>query len=283
MNNSSDCRQIAGKALVTALRTARQLTIAATSDLSDKEWRVPYHPGIQPVAWDLAHIGWFAEFWMLRGRHCINRDGNIDADVAARHVEHDDRYDSARISHRFRWEMPLYERDELYARLESQLQACIEAVEQSGDSDDELYFARLVLYHEDMHHEALLWTRDLLGYRAPEGYSMPCVEARKPIHCAGGKIALGRSAKTPGFTFDNETPSCKVTVAPFSIDATPVTNARFLEFVTAKGYERAEFWPGTAGEFQKRAGRNHPERWRQTSDGAYEARSFDEWRPIVAD
>jgi len=283
MIDTSDCRLLQGSELIAAFRSARKLTIAASSDLTDEQWCVPFDPGIQPMAWDLAHIGWVAEFWMLRGPHGINHDGTIAADIPARLIEHDDRYDSARIAHRARWLMPLYKRDELYSRLEEQLQACIEHIEQAGSSDDDLYLARLALYHEFMHHEAMLWTRDMLGYAAVEGYAMPSVEPREPVDCPGGKIVLGRSPETRGFAFDNEVPPHHVTLAPFSIDATLVTNGRFLEFVEANGYGRTEFWPGPAGAFRSGLERNHPARWRQAADGSFEQRWFDQWRPLAPD
>lgn len=285
MSERADARLLQGGALIDALRAVRRLTIAATRDLNDEQWRVPYHPGIQPVAWDLAHIGWFAEFWLLRGPHRITRVGTLAATGPARFFEPDEHYDSAQVSHPDRWEMTLFGREDLYSRLEGQLEAACEvaaAAIANGD-DDGLYFARLALYHECMHHEALLWTRDLLQYPAPAGYAMPTVTAREPIRCDGGDLALGRPDHGPAFAFDNETPPRHVTVAPFSIDAVPVTNARFLEFVEADGYGRPELWTGAARAFRDRVDRRHPERWRRRPDGAFEQRWFDRWLPLAPD
>jgi hypothetical protein len=40
---------------------------------------VPQRPGINPIAWELAHIAWFAEFWVLRGPHRRSDDGLVHA------------------------------------------------------------------------------------------------------------------------------------------------------------------------------------------------------------
>lgn len=281
MNDRNDPRRVEGATLASALRSVRQMTIAATADLDEKQWRVPFHPGIQPVAWDLAHIGWFTEFWLLRGPHRMRPDGTWAGATAGHFIEHDERYDSARVSHTARWEMPLYDRDALYTRLEDQLQACCEVIA-DGSDDDATYFGRLSLYHECMHHEALLWTRDLLGYRAPDGYAMRTVERREPIDCKGGELHLGKPDPSE-FAFDNETPGRQVSIAPFSIDAVPVTNGQFLEFVEADGYDQSDYWPGFAGTFRERIKRRHPERWRKNPEGSFEQRWFDSWRPLAED
>lgn len=269
--------------VVAALRDARRATLDATLDLTDEQWLPPYHPGLQPTAWDLAHVAWFAEFWLLRGPHRIAVDGNVHADGAARFFADDAHYDSARIGHRERWRMALLPRRELLQRMQDQLLACIDAIADGGDSDGDLYHARFAVYHELMHVEALWWTRGIRGLPAPPGASMPAITVAPEVRIDGGEHRIGCARDGPGFAFDNELPGRTVRLHAFAIDAAPVTNARFLEFVAADGYRRAEFWPGPAGAWLATAGRAHPERWRQSPDGSYEQRWFDQWRGLAAD
>ncbi|MCA8976660.1 MAG: SUMF1/EgtB/PvdO family nonheme iron enzyme [Planctomycetes bacterium] len=283
MNEPTDGRRIAGERLLGALRAARARTLEATVSLTDEQWLVPYHPGIQPTAWDLAHIAWFHELWNLRGPHRILHDGTIAADGAARFFPEDHYYDSARITHPSRWEIPLYPRNRLLERMQDQLEACCEHVAGLDADDDSLYYMRLGLYHELMHHEALLWTRDLLALPGFADYGMRRLQAAPPHRQQGGEFVLGRPPGTAGFAFDNETPGRRVELAPYSIDANPVSNGEFLAFVMADGYHKDELWPGTAGRFRRGIGRDHPERWRRTADGEFEQRWFDSWRPLVLD
>jgi ergothioneine biosynthesis protein EgtB len=277
-------RQLRGAALAQALRAARQATFAATLDLDDEAWRVPYHPGIQPTAWDLAHIGWFAEFWLLRGPHRIGPDGHIAADQPPRFLGPDAEYDSARLAHRTRWQIRLYERAELLDRLGAQLEACCDRVLSLGETADDadLHHARFSLYHELMHVEALLWTRATLQRTAPPGYSMPRVESPRTREIAGGRHWIGAPRDARGFWFDNEQTGREVELAPFTIDVTPVDNARFLEFVAAGGYSRASYWPGEAGRWLAKTGAAHPERWRRGPDG-WQQRWFQAWEPLEPD
>jgi len=277
----TDNRRLDGEPLLAALAAARDATFAATLDLSDTQWRVPYHRGIQPVAWDLAHIGWFAEFWLLRGPHRIDVDGNVLADGEASRFGRDDQYDSARIAHRERWQMQLLARAELLERLEEQLAAC-QRVALGGDPAM-LYHARFALFHELMHVEALAWTRAILGYPSPPGLRMPRFPPGAEVFVAGGEFAIGIARGGDRFAFDNELPGRTVELAAFCIDAAPVTNGRFAAFVEAGGYRRAELWPERAGAWLLREGRELPERWRHAANGRFEHRWFDGWHELPLD
>jgi len=279
----NDPRRIAGDELALALQQARAATLAATLDLSDEQWRVPYHPGIQPTAWDLAHVAWFAEFWMLRGPHRLGVDAHVHADAPPRFFGRDEVYDSAQITHRGRWEVELPRRAELLESMAGQLAACLAVVRSLGTRDDDLYHARFSLLHELMHVEALAWMRAILGHAAPPGLLMPRIERAGQVEHRGGEHRIGWQHDAPGFAFDNERPGRRVTLRPFAIDASPVSNGQFLEFVLASGYDRAEFWPGAAGPWRKRAARSQPERWRRTPRGDFEQQWFGAWLPLDLD
>ncbi len=279
----TDSRRLDSRALATALQEARTHTLAATFDLDDDAWRMPYHPGVQPTAWDLAHIGWFAELWMLRGPHRLGIDGHVAAEQPERRFAPDAVYDSVRIGHRARWEVPLPTREELRDRLAGQLDDCVAAVLAGGDDDQVLYHARFALFHELMHVEALAWTRGILGHAAPPGVLLPQLPPPAQIAVGGGVHRIGRAPDEPGFAFDNELPGRRIELAPFAIDATPVRNAEFAQFVAADGYRRPEFWPGPAGAWLARAQRTLPERWRRGPDGGFEQRWFDCWLPLAPD
>ena len=261
---SDAARRLAGPALAEALRDARATTLARTLDRSDADWRVPQQPGINPIAWELGHLAWFAEFWILRGPHVLGDDGFVAAARAATLAGPDAIFDSARLGHGERWRVALPSRAELLERLARQLEACIAAIPADDASDDAaLYFHRLALFHEDMHGEAFAWLRAALSWPAPEGLSMAKRSASAPLALAGGALVLGRAADAPGFSFDNEQPELACTIAPFEIDAAPLTNAEFLAFVVAGGYDQAALWPGEAGRWRGASKLPHPQRWRR--------------------
>jgi hypothetical protein len=129
-----DARQLAGAALAAALRDSRQRTLALVDDLSDAQWQVPQRDGINPVAWELAHLAWFAEFWILRGPHRVGDDGLVHAARPPRLAGPDAHFDSARLAHADRWRIRLPSRGRLREMLQTQLDACLQALP-AGDDD----------------------------------------------------------------------------------------------------------------------------------------------------
>jgi ergothioneine biosynthesis protein EgtB len=273
-----DARSLSGAALAQALRDSRARTLSLVQDLSDAQWSVPQRAGISPIAWELAHIAWFGEFWTLRGPHRSGADGLLHASRPPRHAGPDALLDSARLPHAARWEAALPSREQVTAMLASQLDASIAAMP-SGDDDAALYFHRLVLFHEDMHGEAFAWLRSALGYAAPEWASVPESPARDPLRVRGGMLRIGWPPGRRGFAFDNELPGRELVVQDFEIDAAPMSCGDFLRFVEDDGYANDGWWPGEAGRWRAQARPGAPQRWRRR-DGAWEQRWFDRWLPI---
>ena len=276
----ADPRSLAGPALAAALRECRGRTLAWACDLSDAQWQVPRQPGINPLAWELAHLAWFAEFWVLRGPHRIAADGRVQAGRPPLHAGPDALLDSSRISHAERWDAALPSRPQVLAMLAAQLEACIAAVP-DGNGDAALYFHRLALFHEDMHGEAFACLRATLGYPPPCGVALSRLPEPATLAVRGGTVALGRAPSAPGFAFDNEQPGRELRLADFEIDAHPVSAGQYLRFVESGGYEQPAHWPGNAGAWRAAARRSHPERWRRSAQGpGWEVRWFDRWQPL---
>jgi gamma-glutamyl hercynylcysteine S-oxide synthase len=273
----TDARRLSGEALAQALRDCRTRTLALVADLSPAQWQMPRQAGVNPVAWELAHIAWFAEFWITRGPHDRDDLGHARASRAPRHAGPDAHLDSARLAHAERWTTPMPTRSDVMAMLSGQLDACLAALP-GGDDDDALYFHRLALFHEDMHGEAFCWLRAALGYAAPAGVAAPQLPTSRPIAVRGGAVQLG--AGPVGFAFDNECPRRQVALADFEIDSTPVTAGAFVRFVEAGGYDDPNHWPGDAGAWRAQSGANHPARWRHDPRGGWQTRWFDRWLPL---
>ncbi len=59
---------------------------------------------------------------------------------------------------------------------------------------------------------------------------------------SGGKVRLGRDDSDPWYGWDNEYGSATFTIEPFKAAKHLVSNAEFLEFIAAGGYQTQEFW-----------------------------------------
>jgi ergothioneine biosynthesis protein EgtB len=264
-----------------ALRAARTTLRARIDDLTDAQWQMPQQPGANLIAWEAAHVAWFAENWIRRGPHRLGDDGLVYAAQPPRIAGPDALLDSARLAHADRWRTPLPPRAAVEAMLDAQLADTLAALDElPDDADATLYAHRLALAHEDMHAEAFAWLRGTLGYPAPSGVALSAVPTAPPVVCAGGRLRLGFRSDEPGFHFDNECEGPEVELAPFQIDTAPVNAGRYAEFVEAGGYTRAEFWPGAAGQWRSAGGATHPARWRRAAGGGWELRWFDRWQPL---
>ncbi|MBL0420644.1 SUMF1/EgtB/PvdO family nonheme iron enzyme [Ramlibacter sp. AW1] len=279
MKPAVDARTLSGDAIGQALREARGRTRAWTFDLSEAQWRVPRQPGVNLPAWELAHIVWFGEFWVLRGPHTVDAGGLVHASRPPRISGPDTLCDSARLAHAARWSAALPSRTELDGQLDAQLEAMLADLASADGSDEALYPHRLVLFHEDMHAEAFAWTRATLGYPVPAGLTLRRLPERAPMAVEAGQACIGRAAQAPGFSFDNELQAHRAELAAYEIDATPVSAGAFQSFVEAGGYEQASWWPGEAGRWRAMQACSHPVRWRRASAG-WEMRWFDRWLPL---
>src|SRR6185295_5859785 len=136
-------------ALAADLQDARARTLALVGDLTDEQLRVPRLSIVNPPVWEIGHVAWFQERWTLRR---LDRSAPVRADGDAL-------YDSAEVHHDVRWEIALPGREETLRFLEVVLERVIAGLASRPFTDEAEYFHRLVLSHEDMHGEALVYTR----------------------------------------------------------------------------------------------------------------------------
>src|SRR5262249_24543469 len=83
--------------LASSIRDARQRTVDLVADLSDAQLLGPRLGIVNPLHWEIGHVAWFPEHWVLReglGEPAIRADG-------------DALYDSSAIPHATRWDLPL--------------------------------------------------------------------------------------------------------------------------------------------------------------------------------
>ena len=281
----NEVRHIKGTQLAAALRDSRQYTLSLVEDLSEDQWKPARQIGVNPITWELAHIAWFAEFWILRGPHYHDELGFAQAHQAARIAGPDALFDSSRLAHAARWSETMPSPTELTKTLSDQLEACIAAIPDTTslspqDEDEALYFHRLALFHEDMHGEAFYWMRAALGYPAPENIVIPQVPASTSLSIDGTETKIGIDKIATGFAFDNEDPARSVILPSFVIDSAPLSAGEFAKFVEADGYEKPQFWPGEAGDWRAQSNCSHPQRWRLGSDGEWQTRWFELWLPL---
>ncbi len=271
---------ISKQELIETLRETRARTLELIEDLSDEQLMGPRLRIVNPLRWEIGHVSWFQEFWILRhlgGLSPILNQG-------------DKLYDSAKVAHDTRWDLPLPSRAKTVAFMKEVLDRVCDTGDKRDrepiDEYDENYFFHLALFHEQMHAEAITYTRQTLCYSPPRlsvALRPPSRDERTVIsgdaHVPGGTFVMGDS---PGveFQFDNELQAHEVEVAPFSISKTAVTNGEFAEFVEDGGYQRRELWSDEGWQWKQNYGAEHPVYWQREPSGRWLRRNFDQWVPL---
>ncbi|HXM47205.1 MAG TPA: SUMF1/EgtB/PvdO family nonheme iron enzyme [Pyrinomonadaceae bacterium] len=253
--------------LAELLNEARERTLALVADLDDQQMIGPRLNIVNPLRWEIGHIAWFQEYWILRQMH-----GRAPMLAAGDNI-----YDSARVAHETRWDLPLPSKAETITYMQGVLDQVLDLYSQKEVaaelSDDDAYFLSLVLLHEDMHAEAITYTRQTLAFSAPR-FDVVGASARtnspvkevmddplSDVEIHGGLFLLG---SIPGkrFGFDNEMRAHEVQVQPYKISRTAVTNAQYAAFVDDGGYERRGLWSNAGWRWRESTGAKHPVYWR---------------------
>ena len=271
--------------LVGDLLDARAVELALLDGLSDEQLLGQRGHFIEPPLWEMGHVGWFQEFWILR-----HLDG-----AATLLPRSDGIYDAFHVSYTRRWDHAYPSRAESLRYIAEVLRRTVDRLGSREPTAEDAYFYALATLHEDMHAENLTLILQTQGYRRPALITLDTVRAAPPVDAAyrphdvrvpGGTFLLGADADEP-FVFDNEKWAHPVEVAPFHIASTPVTNAEFQRFVDDDGYRRRECWSRRGWEWRRREGAGQPLFWCRAGDGRWYERRFHEvvplapWHPVA--
>ncbi len=260
--------------LAVALQEARDHTLALFDCFAargmDDPAKVPQLPIVNPPLWELGHIAWFAEWYILREAESSAPNAAQQPSILG---NSDAWFNSNTVRHAVRWSLDLPSSAEVKTYCRRVLDRVLEKLRGAGNSDAALYPYRLILAHEDMHGEAFAYTLQTLGIPPPLQY--PALEAAPDvtgeIRFSGGRVEMG-SWPDDGFVFDNEKWAHLSEIEPFGIDASLVSNALYREFVVSGGYRENRFWNAAGLAWLARHDADGPVGWRRDGSDWYEMR-----------
>ena len=268
--------------LASALRDVRSRTLGVfDAYVKAGMLQVPQTSELNPPLWELGHIGWFQELWTSRNP---GRDAGVRCDPAFARLpsvmaQSDSLYDSSAVAHDSRWDLPLPSiestKDYLAATLEETLSLLESTTQSDSNSDDTLYFYRLVLFHEAMHLEAAIYMAqtqgvavDVMLFSAPQN-TTKFIATKAYFTPASSQISVKNTiwmlgspdgSQKCGFAFDNELGAHAVNIAAFDIDSQAVRWRSYLQFVQATSHAL-------------------PRYVRKAAQG-YEHQHFGHWQPL---
>ena len=223
--------------LAAGLDVARKRSVELLSPLSEETLVAQHSPLMSPLIWDLAHIGNYEDLWLVR---------QLGAPAVL--AEIDQLYDAFLQPRAQRPRLPLLspaETHEYIARVRGRSLDLLAAADW-GSADPLLADGcahRMVIQHEHQHNETMLATLQLSRVEVEYPRQEPTAigwakagEARVPA----GVFEMGTN--TDPWALDNERPSHRVQLDDYFIDAQPVDNQAWLEFLEQGGYENRSLW-----------------------------------------
>jgi gamma-glutamyl hercynylcysteine S-oxide synthase len=240
--------------LRSALQAARNYTLALYERFSEAGMNdaahVPILVIVNPPLWELGHVSWFAEWYLLRGARSSAPGAAQRLSMLA---DADRWFDSNNVPHDARWRLAMQAAPEINAYCAQVLERVLDQlgrIDAATSDDAALYFYRLALAHEDMHGEAFAYTMQTLGLAPP--FAEPAITpSGGELRVDGGEFQLG-SSNNQGFVFDNEKWAHHSMVRAFRIDANLVTNAQYAAFLDASDHPEPVYWRRSGGRRQCR-------------------------------
>ncbi len=254
--------------LAVALADSRARTLAlldAYAAALGEGLAIPYSPQLNPPRWEAGHVGWFQDYWIARNRQRA-RGIACDPDhrrAAGRLPRADALYDSGKVAHATRWQLELPDLGATRAYLAEGLAETLALLAVTPETDAELYFFRLALFHEDMHGEAGIYMAQALGIPLAETLLEPAraVPEGRALNVPAQRWTHGWHGD--GFAFDNELAAHEVTLRAFEIDAEVVSWRRYLAFVDQTGAA--------------------PPRYLRRQNGSWQCCVFGRWEALALD
>jgi ergothioneine biosynthesis protein EgtB len=267
-----------------AFRRVRAETEKRASHLSAEDQIVQSMEDASPTKWHRAHVTWFFEQFLLvphDSAYCIFDErfpflfNSYYVAAGPRHA----RPQRGLITRPNGSEVAAYRAhvDAAVERLIGQVPA--EAAEQV------LTIVEIGLHHEQQHQELLL--TDILHAFAQNPTDPVYDPEWKPPHATlgprgyvdvpTGVHVVGHDGD--GFCFDNETPAHDELIPRMRISRHLVTNAEWVEFISAGGYTTPSLWLSDGWTAVQSENWQSPGYWRQ-KDGAWHVMTLGGLRPV---
>jgi ergothioneine biosynthesis protein EgtB len=272
-----------GPALLERYLDIRRATERLCEPLAVEDYVVQAMPDVSPAKWHLAHVSWFFETFVLRQR----------ADYRPLDERHAVLFNSyyngvgPQFSRAARGTLSRPTVTEVFAyraHVDKAMTTLLEHADRLGPATPVI---ELGLHHEQQHQELLVTD---LKHNFGVNPLQPAYRARsRPRRAAAphslvafeaGVVEIGHAGTD--FAFDNERPRHRVALAPYALGSHLVTNAEYLEFIDAGGYQRPDLWLSEGWRIARERDWQAPLYW-EAIDGAWRAYTLGGAAPLELD
>jgi len=256
---------VTAPALLDELRLEQSLLAGLLENLAAADWRTQTHPDLSPAGWHLGHCAFVETYWL---QEVILGDRRYTDPVS-------ELYNPALT--------PKPERGRLLPAAQAltawveELQNINAAILRNPPAEvsrhplmREDYLLHFLVQHYCQHFETVVMILTRLALAADDGdftVHRPleaCNDRPSTVRIDAGHYRVG--GREP-VAYDNELPARQVTLGPFEIAVSPVSNGAYLAFMEAGGYTRPELWDPAGRDWLERSGARAPDHWRRNRDG----------------
>ncbi|MDG2033610.1 MAG: DinB family protein, partial [Rhodospirillales bacterium] len=127
--------------LVNILEDAHSRTLELLDGLDVDQMMGPRLPVVNPLLWEIGHVAWFTEQFILRKLHGFDPV----------RPELDDVYDSIAIEHSVRWDLPLLQLNESLAYIDEIKNKIFDRLDEGEADEADSFIYQFATFHQDMH------------------------------------------------------------------------------------------------------------------------------------
>ena len=170
-------------------------------------------------------------------------------------------------------------------RIREALDAALESIPswnlESGGDYSASVLLNVAIEHRLMHAETLAYMLHQLPLDRKDRQANAPVANAHPVdfgmvEIPSGSTVLGLSRDDAAFGWDNEYDAYRAAVPAFTIDRYKVTNAQYLEFMNAGGYNDRSLWPEAGWKWKEEQDIRQPVFWKRRNRRWYYRTMFDE-------
>jgi len=274
--------------LLEQYRTIRRASEAICRPLRTEDYVVQPVVDVSPPKWHLGHTTWFWETFVLTKYDLAYKVFNPDYNYVFNSY-----YETigARVIRTDRGNLSRPSVEDIYS-YRKYVDAAMERL-LSCEGDEVLKDTLLLGLNHEQQHQELLWSdiKYILGHNP----LLPALSEKDLDEMPGwsggggarenGMVKMGAGIyeigfESEGFCFDNEMARHKVYLNDFEISSALVTNAEFLDFIKAGGYEDFRYWHAEGWDWVKNQHVKAPLYW-HLIDGKWHYYTLAGLRPVA--
>ena len=260
------------KPLIEQFRETRERTLELVKTLEKDDFVIQTAFFMSPPKWHIGHVSWIYEAIISK----LDKDYEF---YSKEFSEYLNSYYQQFGTPQDKGSRGISSRptvDQIFQYFNTINQRVEKFIESKSLSEDEIKLITIGFHHECQHQELLVYDlQHLLAeqYRPTRKNEIPKQESveKKSVHIKGGLYTMGYNGK--GYCYDIELPEHKVYLNDYKIDAYPITNQQFMEFIKDRGYENYKYWLSDGWEKVKANKWKAPMYWEKI-DGEWNVRDF---------